>query len=355
MFRVVATSRDRRLGRPRRGGVATRSHPRGPRRTAHYHAQVIHLQTDLELSRADAETVLAAWLGGPVACTRIRSLKGGLVNTVLELGFDRSPHRAVIKLHASGSDTFEREAAALDHLRDTTACPSPRVYLQDGSTRLIPHAFLLLEAMPGVGLDGLDLPPSERADIEAQLADVLAELHGHTRASYGFIDARADEEGWGERFAGRLRSARGYPGLEERLSATVLAQVDAAIAGAEAALKDAGPPTLIHGDVWEGNMIVRREDGRWRLTGLVDPALEYADVELELAYLDVFDKPRTAFFDAYVARRPPRPGYERRRRYYWLHTGLVHVALFGDPFFCEYTARIAAEIDDAASTTGAPA
>jgi hypothetical protein len=35
---------------------------------------------------------------------------------------------------------------------------------------------------------------------------------------------------------------------------------------------------------------------------------------------------------------------EQRRLVYWLHTALVHGALFGDRFFCEYTARTAASI-----------
>jgi fructosamine-3-kinase len=58
----------------------------------------------------------------------------------------------------------------------------------------------------------------------------------------------------------------------------------------------------------------------------------------------VFDASRPALLAAYTARRPMRPGYEQRRRFYWLHTALVHVGLFGDPFFCEFTVRTAASI-----------
>jgi fructosamine-3-kinase len=96
--------------------------------------------------------------------------------------------------------------------------------------------------------------------------------------------------------------------------------------------------------VWDGNLMVRRENGRWRLTGLLDPDLQFADVEFELAYLEVFDTPREAFFAAYAAHQTLRPGYERRRLFYWLHTALVHVALFGDEFFCRFTARTADSI-----------
>jgi fructosamine-3-kinase len=313
---------------------------------------VIEPQTGLALSRAQAETVLAAWLGGTVACTGVRPLHGGLVNTVLELTFDRPPHRAVVKLHSGGGDGFGREAASLAHLRETTACPCPRVFLQDSSCRLIPHAFLLLEALPGVGLEGLDLPRSDRDALDVELAEILLELHGRTRAHFGPVDAPPGQVAWAELIASRLREARLDPNVATRLSPAVLGQVDAAIGATEATLGDAGVPTLIHGDVWEGDTIVRRGDDGWHVAGLVDPAAEYADVEAELAYVEVFDKPRPAFFAAYTAHRPLRPGYERRRRFYWLHTGLVHVALFGDPFFCEFTARTAADIISAAPAGG---
>jgi len=307
------------------------------------------LQTDLALTTGQAERLLSAWLGEPVACTEITRLHGGLVNTVLGLEFDRPPHRAVVKLHSGGDDTFAAEARALDHLRLETACPCPRVYLQDSSRRLIPHALLLLEHLPGVCLDGLCLSPAERADVDVQLAEVLAELHGHTRATFGSVDGGDGRASWAELFVPRLRQARHHPDVERRLPPAVLEAVDAAILAAGAVLGDAGVPTLVHGDVWEGNLIVRSEAGRWQLVGLLDPGSEYADVESELAYLEVFDHRRDALFAAYTARRPLRPGYPRRRPFYWLHTALVHVALFGDPFFREYTARVAAAINEPAA------
>jgi protein-ribulosamine 3-kinase len=106
----------------------------------------------------------------------------------------------------------------------------------------------------------------------------------------------------------------------------------------ETALQNQGVPVLIHGDIWDGNVIVHQEKGRWRLSGIVDPGLHYADVEEELAYLEVFNSRRTAFFKDYTAYRTLRPGYPQRRMFYWLHTALVHVWLFGDAFYCEYLA-----------------
>jgi len=305
---------------------------------------VIDLQPDLDLTTAQAERILEAWLARPVTCSRIEPLRGGLVNSVFRLEFDQRPHGAVVKLHGSEADSFAAEARSLEYLGTETACPVPNVYVHDSSARLVPHAFLLIEHVAGVSVKSLDLEPDERADIDAQLADVLGELHGHRRLCWGGVDAADPSVTWPELFAARLAEVRAHPTVGERMSSDVLARVDGAIDIVRPALRDCGRPTLIHGDVWDGNIMVRREDGRWRLAGLLDPDLQFADVEFELAYLEVFDHPRPAFFDAYAAHHALRPGFERRRRYYWLHTALVHVALFGDEFFRQFTARIAEDI-----------
>ena len=305
---------------------------------------VIDLQPDLELTTDQAECLLEAWLKEPVVCSRILRLQGGLVNTVLQLEFDRPPHQAVVKLHGSNGDSFAAEARALEYLGAETSCPVPSVYRQDSSARLIPYVFLLIERVPGVCLKSVDLEPTDRADIETQLADVLGELHNHTGTRWGVIDTDDLSETWAELFVARLVAARAHPAIAARLAPGVLAQVDEAIDLARPALRDSPSPTLVHGDIWDGNLMVALEHGRWRLTGLLDPDLQFADVEYELAYLEVFNTPRQDFFGAYGDYHALRSGYEHRRLFYWLHTALVHVALFGDEFFCDFTGRTAGKI-----------
>lgn len=307
---------------------------------------MIDLQPHLELTIAQAERILGSWLGAPPACSAVEPLRGGMVNSVFRLEFDRPPFRAVVKVHGVVGSTLADEARALEFLAEETSCPVPRPYRCDDTGVEVPYAFLLLEHLEGVTLQEAAVDDEEREQIDAELAGVLGGLHRHHGPGWGMLGAVTDARHWGDVVAERLAEVRASPGLDDRLPVDVLQAVDAAIELARPALADAGVPTLIHGDVWDGNLLVRRDGDGWQIVGLLDPKLQFADVEMELAYLEVFDNRRDALFEAYTRRHPLRPGYEHRRRFYWLGTALEHVALFDEQFFRAFTARIAAEIVD---------
>jgi fructosamine-3-kinase len=304
------------------------------------------MHTNLTLTQEQADLVLAAWQGSPLPCTGIRRLQGGMINTVLALDFATAPFSAVIKLTSPGN-SFAAEARALEYLRTHTRFPSPQVYLLDDTAQVIPYAFLLIETIPGECMEGIQLSGAEYDQVDRQLAETLLALHSHTRERYGEIDEPSGPAQWTDVFLPRLLESRAYPQVSERLAPAVLADVDRAIGQAEGALRDQGVPTLIHGDIWAGNLILApapKPQGGWRLSGIVDPGIHYADVEYELAYLEVFNTRRQAFFETYLVHTPLRPGYAYRRLFYWLNTALIHVGLFGDAHYCEFTAQIAAGI-----------
>ena len=81
-----------------------------------------------------------------------------------------------------------------------------------------------------------------------------------------------------------------------------------------------------------GNMI----DGRW----LVDPAVSYADRELDLAYLSLSDDLPPEFTAAYQDEYPADPGFDERRPALLLHKHLVNVRHFGDRTLPRLTALL---------------
>lgn len=301
------------------------------------------LSTNLTLTTDQATVLLSRIFGRYVDCHHVEPLKGGMINSALRLRFDGAPGTAVVKLSAEpDSAGLRSEQIRLDFLKANTRFPVPQAYGFGAADDEIPFSYLLLETIPGVNLTQVVLPSADRSRIERQLAEALIELHGHQRDLFG----RVNEPGralWSDVFLPSLIGNREHVG--GKLPAAVLEQIDAAIDMAPALLQAQGPPTLIHEDIWAGNIMVEERRDGWHLCGLVDPSgSKFADVECELAYLQVFDTVGEEFFETYTAHHPLRPGYEMRRLFYWLDTYMIHVWLFGDQHYRDRVGEVVARI-----------
>lgn len=114
-----------------------------------------------------------------------------------------------------------------------------------------------------------------------------------------------------------------------RLPAAILARIETLAGRLESWIDQPSRPGLIHGDCWSGNVLVRNG----RVAAFIDPALYFADPEIELAFGTMFGCFGEAFFRRYNELRPIEPGFwEARRELYTLYPLLVHVRLFGGSY-----------------------
>jgi fructosamine-3-kinase len=92
-------------------------------------------------------------------------------------------------------------------------------------------------------------------------------------------------------------------------------------------------PSLVHGDLWNGNVLCGETGRVW----LIDPAVYHADREVDLAMSEMFGGFADEFYSAYRARLPLSPAYPQKRRIYDLYHYLNHLNLFGDGYLegCE--------------------
>jgi len=305
------------------------------------------------LAPEQAEQALAKWLGKPAGLTGIRRLHGGMINSVLELRFEAPPGSAVIKVSPKlGQGAFQSEARGLRYLKEHAAFPVPDVYLVESDGETVPLAFILLGRLEGLNLgEASRLEPRCHRDIDEHMAEVLTELHSHTRETYGVVGEEPGADDWIELFGSRVRSV--HEECRQKLNTETFQQAGRVIDSLDVFLAPAGRPTLVHGDIWATNVIVKKEGRRWRLSGFVDPGAQYADVEYELAYLQVFHTAGDRFFELYGRDNEIREGYELRRLVYWLNTMLIHVRTFGDAHYVRQTEQLSSILTSVLDRHGA--
>lgn len=103
----------------------------------------------------------------------------------------------------------------------------------------------------------------------------------------------------------------------------------------------AGRPSLLHGDLWAGN-VISAPGGQ---PVLIDPAVYYGDREAELAFTGLFGGFSDRFYRAYHDAWPLDAGYRERWDLYNLYHLLNHLNLFGEG----YLGAVEAVIDRYAS------
>ncbi len=97
------------------------------------------------------------------------------------------------------------------------------------------------------------------------------------------------------------------------------------LAGRLDELLPADGPTLVHGDLWWGNVLWGSDGRPW----LIDPSIHGGCPEEDLAMLGLFGSVPDATFRAYNEVRPPPDGWEDRIGLFQLIPLLVHTVLFG--------------------------
>lgn len=84
-------------------------------------------------------------------------------------------------------------------------------------------------------------------------------------------------------------------------------------------------PSLLHGDLWSGNVIVGNDGKAW----LIDPAVYVGHAEADIAMTELFGGFPQEFYSAYRETGLLQPDYEGRRDLYNLYQLLNHLNLFG--------------------------
>ena len=173
---------------------------------------------------------------------------------------------------------------------------------------------------------------------ERHAAELIAALHEHSAESFGLQrdtligglhQPNAQAENWLPFFRDQRLLYMGRQALDAgRLPGAVFARLESLAGRLERWLAEPRP-ALVHGDLWGGNVLAQAG----RITGFVDPAIYYADAEIELAFSTLFNTFGKAFFARYDELRPMTPGFfEERRDLYNLYPLLVHVRLFGGSY-----------------------
>jgi fructosamine-3-kinase len=277
--------------------------------------------------------------------TSVAAVSGGDINEAARVDLD-SGERYFLKWNRAGPrGMFAAEADGLAALHaaasDDLLVPHVRATGVSGGVAWLimdhiesaPPGALRRGPSWGVRLGrGLAALHSGSVELESRRAadGVLGGSYGWTRDN--FIGSLPQANAPTRRWATFWRDRRIGPQVRQAADAGALSgeglgdlerlldRMEAALAGAEA-----DGPSLLHGDLWGGN-VMAAADGR---AAIYDPAVYRGHREVDLAMSELFGF-TSDFMPAYRETWPPAPEYDAYRRdLYQLYYLLAHVNLFG--------------------------
>ena len=218
-------------------------------------------------------------------------------------------------------DLFEKEVDGLETLRDKSSLVVPEVI---NSGIIEGKIYAILEYLE----EDFSYSKAHR-----KLGEGLAELHsnsnkcfGHHASNYiGKLAQNNDQcSSWVEFYREkRLRVQLGLAMYEDRVDTHFVDDFHRFLDK----LGDLIPetePSLLHGDLWNGNVLYSTKG-----PVIFDPAVYYGAPEMDLAMTELFGGFSRDFYDAYKSSGLLSDNYDQLVEVYQLYPLMVHVNLFG--------------------------
>jgi fructosamine-3-kinase len=252
----------------------------------------------------------------------------------MPVGFGLAGYRAeladgrklAVKVRAeAGRADLTLEAYMLAELARQSSLPVPAVHLAEPD----------LLVMDYIDHDGGGITP----EVERHAAELIAALHAVPRSFFGYErdtligplpQPNPKSDRWVPFFRDhRLLAMARAAEAEGKLPARLLVRLERLAERLSDYLTEPSHPSLLHGDLWTGNVLVRGK----RIAGFVDPAIYCGHPEIELAFTTMFGTFGAPFFEAYAVLLPlDREFRAVRCALYKLYPTLVHVRLFGSAY-----------------------
>lgn len=221
-----------------------------------------------------------------------RMLKGGLFNTTYFVVYGQDKKKAVLRIGPVNRHLlmgFEENLMQAENyvckVCHEQGIPCSNILACDTSKEIIDRDYMIAEYIPSVVMSEAGLTEDEKAPICRALGRYLKKLHEVTGESFGYVSRVVSGHPfstWGDAFCyeaddilKRLEAAGGFTKEEAEAARDVFFS-------RKELLDEIKVPHLLHGDVWEPNVLLNED--RTEVAALIDEdRSSFGDIDFEFA------------------------------------------------------------------------
>lgn len=276
---------------------------------------------------------LTSILGNHLEITEIKHITGGDINDTFALTINDGSQLFMKCNKKDNISFFRAEATGLKAIAQTDTIATPHILSIGTEDSSVGRSFMLMEFMK---------QKRRISNYWETFAHQLAAMHQAptqhliSAGGYGFIEnnyigARPQINSARQNWTSFFRDCRLEPQFkdaEHYFQSTDIKKIIRLLDQIDHLLIEPEHPSLLHGDLWSGNVITGNDGKAW----LIDPAVYIGHAEADLAMTELFGGFPQTFYAAYQETSPLQPGYERRRDLYNLYHLLNHLNMFGSSY-----------------------
>ena len=260
-------------------------------------------------------------LGISVNVKSVKHLSGGCINSAVRVKTDRGP----FFMKWNDQEKHEMFLAETEGLKLLKRCGQFTIPEVLGCGIVDEASYLILEFIESA-------PPNER--YWEIMGHKLAALHRHQNDLFGlkhknYIGSLDQNNTWKpdwiDFFIENRLEVQLQLALKRGLITSGYISVFRKIYSCFNDLFPPEKPSLLHGDMWSGN-VMTASNGE---PCLIDPAVYFGHREMEIAFTRLFGGFDQHFYDSYNNAFPMEEGFDQRVDVYNLYPLLVHLNLFG--------------------------
>lgn len=255
----------------------------------------------------------------------ILPLGGGCINQSCRINSNAGSFFVKFNYSRQYPGMFEAEAKGLQLLRNARCISVPEVLttLDSGTYTCLIQPFISARLpIP----DYWELAGRDLAMLHRTRSDTWGLDHDNYIGSLPQINHRKTD-GTGFLAGCRLFPMAKMAEKQNLLSGTDIKTLEALFGKLSAILPDEAP-SLLHGDLWNGNVMT----GNTGKICFIDPAVYYGYRETDIAMCLLFGGFPEKFYEAYNETFPLQPGWKQRISLFQLYPLLVHLILFGKSY-----------------------
>ena len=283
---------------------------------------------------------LATNFGKDITLTRTFKLAGGDINKAYGIELSNGIDIFMKANEKKNVDFFIQEANNLNSISKTKTLNTPEIIaLGTDNGEEVGYSFLLLKYVP---------EETKTNKFWENLGHSLAQMHNcdtsnflpkdyfNNGCKFGFLQdnyigrtnqINTPKKSWVEFFRDN-RLGPQFKLAQDFFSKEDFSKITKLLDNLEKFLPEPEHPSLLHGDLWSGNILCAKNDEPY----LIDPACYVGHSETDIAMTELFGAFPTDFYRAYKETKKIDSDYFERRDLYNLYHVLNHVNLFGHSY-----------------------